>query len=120
MQTVEDNIGHIEKDYVITWLLWGIAQHDSLRQYLIFKGGTVLKKAYFVDYRFSEYLDFTPITELDNKQIRAAFNQVSIWNRKIPQFERLWNQYLAHQIADLPDFDGVWRAINRYFKILDK
>jgi uncharacterized protein len=37
----------IEKDYVLSWMLWGIAQSPTLRQGLVFKGGTVLKKAYF-------------------------------------------------------------------------
>ena len=65
----------IEKDYVITWLLWGIAQQNLLKTNMVFKGGTVLKKAYFEDYRFSEDLDFTLISALDNAQIRTAFNQ---------------------------------------------
>ena len=67
----------IEKDYVITWLLWGIAQNDTLRNGLTFKGGTVLKKAYFADYRFSEDMDFTLLNEeLTNEQIMAAFNEM--------------------------------------------
>ena len=245
----------IEKDYVITWLLWGIAQQDLLKKHCVFKGGTVLKKAYFHNYRFSEDLDFTLISELSNEQIGAAFNQsleliekesaiqfkisafeqhqsgsiafyisylgplggkienksvkiditrgekllfnpierpmfksyndlqaanfsllcypleeimveklvalmgrtqprdlydiwyllkenaveldfltnefaekaqhkghksenfLAIWQKKTPQFERQWRQYLAHQIADLPEFEGVCRAINRYFKV---
>jgi uncharacterized protein len=247
----------IEKDYIITWLLWGISQSPLLHSSLVFKGGTVLKKAYFSDYRFSEDLDFTLTAPLENDQIVEAFNQtfalieeqsaiqlkaseieqhqsgsiafysyfvgplggkmesksvkiditrgekllfdptekpifksyidvqedkfslrcypleeimveklvalmgrmqprdvydvwyllkenaieldflksefaekarhkghqpdnfLLTWNRKIKQFEKQWNQYLAHQIADLPDFDGVCRAINRYFKVFD-
>lgn len=49
----------IEKDYVLSWILKGIAQHKSLSKLIVFKGGTVLKKIYFEDYRFSEDLDFT-------------------------------------------------------------
>ena len=49
----------IEKDYVLSWILWGIANHEQLSKILVFKGGTVLKKVYFEDYRFSEDLDFT-------------------------------------------------------------
>jgi uncharacterized protein len=49
----------IEKDYVLTWVLIGVAQHEVLKKSLVFKGGTVLKKCYFEDYRFSEDLDFT-------------------------------------------------------------
>ncbi len=67
----------IEKDYVITWVLYGIAQNNTLRNALAFKGGTVLKKVYFKDYRFSEDMDFTLLKEeLTNEQIIAAFNEI--------------------------------------------
>ena len=49
----------IEKDYILGWILAGIASHDGLRSTWIFKGGTCLKKCYFETYRFSEDLDFT-------------------------------------------------------------
>ena len=49
----------IEKDYLISWILQGIAKHEQLSTAIVFKGGTVLKKIYFGDYRFSEDLDFT-------------------------------------------------------------
>lgn len=49
----------IEKDYVLSWLLFGLSKSALLRDVLVFKGGTVLKKAWFADYRFSEDLDFT-------------------------------------------------------------
>lgn len=67
----------IEKDYVITWVLKGISQNAVLNEALVFKGGTVLKKAYFADYRFSEDLDFTLLKEdLSNDEIISAFNEV--------------------------------------------
>ena len=44
---------------MLSWILKGIAQHKSLSKLIVFKGGTVLKKIYFEDYRFSEALDFT-------------------------------------------------------------
>lgn len=49
----------IEKDYVIGWILKGISQNNYLSEHLVFKGGTVLKKVWFDDYRFSEDMDFT-------------------------------------------------------------
>lgn len=49
----------IEKDYVISWVLYALANHPRLHSLLIFKGGTVLKKVYYREYRFSEDLDFT-------------------------------------------------------------
>jgi len=49
----------IERDYILSWILAGIAVNEKLQNKLIFKGGTALKKCYFGDYRFSEDLDFT-------------------------------------------------------------
>ena len=43
---------------------------------------------------------------------------LTTWNRKSKQFEQLWKHYLAHQIANLPEFEGVSRALNRHFKLL--
>ncbi len=53
----------VEKDYVLGWLLWGIASDDLLGRSWVFKGGTCLTKCYFETYRFSEDLDFTVIPE---------------------------------------------------------
>jgi uncharacterized protein len=53
----------LEKDYVLSWILAGIANVKSLREYLVFKGGTCLKKCYFGEYRFSEDLDFSTTGE---------------------------------------------------------
>lgn len=49
----------LERDYLLSWILAGIAHVESLRDMLVFKGGTALKKCYFGDYRFSEDLDFS-------------------------------------------------------------
>ncbi len=49
----------VEKDYVIGWLLMGLARQAQLQTQWIFKGGTCLKKCYLETYRFSEDLDFT-------------------------------------------------------------
>ncbi len=46
----------IERDYLLSWILAGIGQTASLRDTLVFKGGTALKKCWFGDYRFSEDL----------------------------------------------------------------
>jgi predicted nucleotidyltransferase component of viral defense system len=52
------DIGVIEKDYVLGWLLAGIAAHTELAATWIFKGGTCLRKCYYETFRFSEDLDF--------------------------------------------------------------
>jgi uncharacterized protein len=66
----------IEKDYVLSWILNGIAHHDRLSGIMAFKGGTVLKKFYFEDYRFSEDLDFTLLEgNVSNDQIFSWFRE---------------------------------------------
>jgi uncharacterized protein len=66
----------IEKDYILSWILKGIAQHKELSKVIVFKGGTALKKIYFEDYRFSEDLDFTLINnEISNEQIFEWFRE---------------------------------------------
>ncbi|HED38002.1 MAG TPA: nucleotidyl transferase AbiEii/AbiGii toxin family protein [Ignavibacteria bacterium] len=66
----------IEKDYILSWILQGIAFHDELSKAIVFKGGTILKKVYFEDYRFSEDLDFTLLDDtISNRQIFDYFNE---------------------------------------------
>ena len=67
----------IEKDYILSWILQGVAMHKNLSKIIVFKGGTVLKKVYFEDYRFSEDLDFTLLDDkISNQQIFDYFNEV--------------------------------------------
>lgn len=49
----------IDKDWVLGHFLDAIYSINHLKDNLIFKGGTCLKKCYLPDYRFSEDLDFT-------------------------------------------------------------
>lgn len=53
----------VEKDYILGWILSGIASNETLKDKLAFKGGTALKKCFFDTYRFSEDLDFTVLSE---------------------------------------------------------
>jgi predicted nucleotidyltransferase component of viral defense system len=48
----------VEKDYVLGWLLAGLATLP-MSSLWIFKGGTCVKKCFFETYRFSEDLDFS-------------------------------------------------------------
>ena len=70
----------VEKDYVLGWLLWGVANHEATADNWIFKGGTCLKKCFFETYRFSEDLDFT-LTDpahLDEDFLRNVFTDISV------------------------------------------
>jgi predicted nucleotidyltransferase component of viral defense system len=78
------DIGVIEKDYVLGWLLAGIANQPELARTWIFKGGTCLRKCYYETYRFSEDLDFTvvgggPETPED---LRRVFEAITVWVRE--------------------------------------
>ncbi len=69
----------IDKDWVLSYLLYAIISMPELKDIMIFKGGTCLKKCYFPDYRFSEDLDFTILdsqyifnTRIVNKIMKKA------------------------------------------------
>jgi uncharacterized protein len=65
----------IERDYVLAWLLSGLAGHP-LRELLAFKGGTALRRCWFADYRFSEDLDFTLTRPISLEEILARLNEI--------------------------------------------
>ena len=65
----------IERDYVLAWLLTGLAGHP-LREMLAFKGGTALRRCWFEHYRFSEDLDFTLTGAIQFDEILAGLNQI--------------------------------------------
>lgn len=67
----------IEKDYILSWILQGIAIQKYLSSSIVFKGGTVLKKVYFETYRYSEDLDFTLLNKsISNQLILEYFNRM--------------------------------------------
>lgn len=70
--------GVIEKDYALTWLLYGIYHKKSpIRDALVFKGGTAIRKVFFPEiWRFSEDLDFTVVDEEEPQKIIDGFNNV--------------------------------------------
>ncbi|MBI2995175.1 MAG: nucleotidyl transferase AbiEii/AbiGii toxin family protein [Candidatus Melainabacteria bacterium] len=68
----------IEKDYVLGWLLSGIARNTIIGTTWVFKGGTCLKKCYMETWRFSEDLDFTvlPNGVAEQKEIQKQINTI--------------------------------------------
>jgi predicted nucleotidyltransferase component of viral defense system len=65
----------LERDYCLAWFLVGLSR-SPLREYLVFKGGTALKRCYFGDYRFSEDLDFTLASERPLESILVGLEEV--------------------------------------------
>jgi uncharacterized protein len=79
----------IEKDYALSYLLAAIAQVDDLRDNLVLKGGTALKKLYFADYRFSEDLDYStrvmgPIEQIDALMGTVVHSMSNMLNKRGP------------------------------------
>lgn len=71
----------IEKDYVLGWLLAGIAQHPALVETWVFKGGTCLRKCFYETFRFSEDLDFTIVSggPEEPEQLVEIFSEIAAW-----------------------------------------
>lgn len=69
----------IEKDYILTWVLFAIA-NSPIQPLLAFKGGTAIKKIYLPEYRYSEDLDFT-LSEpnLTNQEVINAIEALFPW-----------------------------------------
>lgn len=102
----------IEKDYILSWILKGIAQHEQLYKTIVFKGGTVLKKIYFEDYRFSEDLDFTLLNnEITNDQIFTWFKETFEYVREEANIPLEIIDNNEYEDARLPDGQG---GINFY------
>lgn len=97
----------IEKDYCIAWFLFGLSQLD-IKNDLIFKGGTLLRRCYFPHYRFSEDLDFTLTKEIPLNQILEEFEKIYLWvkdetgiffntSRLEPSSENTHTFYIAYE-----------------------
>jgi predicted nucleotidyltransferase component of viral defense system len=65
----------LERDYCIAWFLVGLAR-SPIRNKLVFKGGTALRRCHFPDYRFSEDLDFTLLQALSFEELKKELEPV--------------------------------------------
>ena len=89
------NIGLIEKDYLITYLLYLIKDVE----HIYFKGGTALNKIFLDHERLSEDLDFTITNDLNivEKEIRTRLNGTIFdklsHDKRVDKFVRLITHY---------------------------
>lgn len=49
---------NVERDYVFSWIIFGLFEVSSLRETIFLKGGNALRKGYFENTRYSSDLDF--------------------------------------------------------------
>lgn len=69
-------LGVVEKDYALTWVLYGLSKTEFKKDF-IFKGGTALRKIYFPDWRYSEDLDFTLVKKFSNDNLRKVIDKIN-------------------------------------------
>jgi hypothetical protein len=70
----------VEKDYVILWLLSGLAHSGAKKHGWTFKGGTCLRHCYYKGYRFSEDIDFSCRPGGDNLEASLRLlDTVAVW-----------------------------------------
>jgi predicted nucleotidyltransferase component of viral defense system len=92
----------IEKDYILSWILTGIAHNEILSEILVFKGGTVLKKFYFENYRHSEDLDFTLLNSgKTNDEIKKSFESASEYIKEEANIDMLVFDFNEHETGNI-------------------
>lgn len=92
----------IEKDYILTGILTGISNHPILAKSQAFKGGTVLKKFYFKDYRYSEDLDFTLVNgDLTNEEIQNLYKDVFQYVRDEANIPLTMEDFGIHEAGNI-------------------
>ncbi len=98
----------IEKDYWVCYILNYLFNICQFKDFLIFKGGTSLSKAYNIIKRFSEDIDLILDYKLLNYNYEELWeertnNQQTIFNKKLisDSSEFLENQLLPLMIADI-------------------
>ncbi len=74
----EIHTSDVQRDYVFGWLLFGIFTQSSLKDKIFLKGGNALRKAYFLDTRYSADLDFGIPYDINQKVLRTEINKVCV------------------------------------------
>lgn len=98
----------VEKDYYLTIILNNV--ETLLTNKIVFKGGTLLNKAYLNYHRLSEDLDFTYHVPLSARKQRSQ--AIADIRAKMPHFLQVLN--LA---SDQPDGEGFNNSMQYVFKI---
>jgi len=111
----------VEKDYVILWLLSGLAHSGAKEHGWVFKGGTCLRHCYYEGYRFSEDIDFSCRPGGDNLIRGVQPNIRSLTSDTLREWnENAWLHRLRPMLKDVPDFDRLWKEWVKTFHELVK
>jgi len=99
----------LERDYCLSWFLIGLSR-SPLRDRLVFKGGTALKKCYFGDYRFSEDVDFTLTEETAWEEIERGLGDVFEETRKASGVEIRLDRLNRHSHVNSHTFFAAYEG----------
>lgn len=69
------HIAHVQRDYVFGWLLKCISEDPYLGPLLTLKGATCFRKIYLPESRYSDDLDFSSATMIDERAFAEALNR---------------------------------------------
>lgn len=106
----------VDLDYTLGWALWGMRRHSYLRERLLFKGGTCLRKCWIPGYRFSMDLDFTATEwfsweEFEDAVLEAfrevgEITEIDFWVRD-PQMDVIEEEYGRESLRCRIYFQGA-------------
>lgn len=68
-QELEIHTSNIQRDYLFGWFLYYIFTQSKFKDTLFLKGGNALRKAYFIQTRFSKDLDFGTPHDIDQSSL---------------------------------------------------
>lgn len=69
------HLANVQRDYVFGWILSALYSETALRDVLVLKGGNCFRKAYFPNTRFSNDLDFSTESAVDEGLALTEFNR---------------------------------------------
>lgn len=92
----------LERDYLLSWILASISKVEALRDTLVFKGGTALKKCYFGDYRFSDLSDKCALKDVTFSGPESFFPEAML-----AAVEKTWKQWIGPLVPALPPYKTV-------------
>ena len=118
----------LEKDYWVTYLLYLIANHDTYKDAVVFKGGTALSKCHGLIHRFSEDIDLCvyqnalPSKNQINKIVKKIHEIApqSLFEAKyVGNVERDQNRIRKHEMKFIPlGLTGSYSAGGDHDKVL--
>lgn len=93
---------NVQRDYVYSWVLFGVYNLSELGDILVLKGGNCLRKAYFKNTRFSSDLDFSVGYSIDLEFLEREFNSICQRIKEIAgiKFDIEKNKYQPKKRAD--------------------